>query len=362
MSDAPQSAAGLRVRWLAHDRDGNVLARGETTASIAPQEVKSLGPIAIDVPEKSLGGPILVELRLEDATAKLLVERVQIFGSAEVSGPFAGLLNSRVDTQPAGSGRPIRRTTLQVTAATPRIEADQEVLELTVTNAGSMTALFCEPHPMLVYRTDLLIDNNHCFIPPGETRRITIRAQSTPQDGLSLARTGWTLSTWNADDVAIPPCKEALLSIGRRDKMCREFAGYSDGRQAKSDATTTLVGDRPNADVLPYRLTAAGEARFEFACTEAQANRAARLRLHTADQSETTATVVTLTINGRTIHKTLPKGLGIQRTDPAHLAFPATLEFDLSDADLHPGKNTLTVRVQDDGWFSWDALDLSPRK
>ena len=38
-----------------------------------------------------------------------------------------------------------------------------------------MTALFCEPHPLIEYRTDLFIDNNHCFIPPGESRTITIR-------------------------------------------------------------------------------------------------------------------------------------------------------------------------------------------
>jgi len=64
--------------------------------------------------------------------------------------------------------RPVRRTTLAVEAAPTRVEGATEVLELRVKNTGPMTALFCEPHPLIDYRTDLFIDNNHCAIPPGE--------------------------------------------------------------------------------------------------------------------------------------------------------------------------------------------------
>ena len=71
---------------------------------------------------------------------------------------------------------------------------------------------------------------------------------------------------------------------------------------------------------------------------------------------------VAVTFNGRQMEKSLPAGMGIQRTDPAHLAFPATLEFQVPAADLRPGKNTLEVCVQDDGWFSWDALDITTNK
>ena len=54
----------------------------------------------------------------------------------------------------------------------------------------------------------------------------------------------------------------------------------------------------------------------------------------------------------------LPLGLGIQRIDPAHLAFPATLEFQIPAKDLRSGKNALELRIKGDGWFSWDAMDL----
>jgi hypothetical protein len=50
--------------------------------------------------------------------------------------------------------------------------------------------------------------------------------------------------------------------------------------------------------------------------------------------------------------------LGIQRADPAHRAFPATVEFDLAGSDLREGKNLLRVSIKGDGWFTWDALDL----
>jgi hypothetical protein len=62
------------------------------------------------------------------------------------------------------------------------------------------------------------------------------------------------------------------------------------------------------------------------------------------------------------MERSLPAGLGIQRTDPAHLAFPATLDLQVPATELRPGKNILEVRVQDDGWFSWDAMDLISSK
>ena len=63
-------------------------------------------------------------------------------------------------------------------------------------------------------------------------------------------------------------------------------------------------------------------------------------------------------LNGRTMESTFPKGLGIQSRDPAHLAFPASVEFDVPRSELRKGKNLLTVTIKGGGWLSWDALDL----
>ena len=78
-----------------------------------------------------------------------------------------------------------------------------ETMEIHLKNTGKMTALFCEPHPLLEYRTEITILNNHAFVPSGETRSITLRASVKP--GLSLAQIGWRLSCWNADDILIQP-------------------------------------------------------------------------------------------------------------------------------------------------------------
>ena len=86
-----------------------------------------------------------------------------------------------------------------------------------------MTALFCEPHPLLSYRTDIDIENNYAFVPPGERRVITISAPADSPEGLTLAQTGWRISCWNADDVVIEPSADVLFSIGRRDAMTREI-------------------------------------------------------------------------------------------------------------------------------------------
>ncbi len=131
-----------------------------------------------------------------------------------------------VEKRLSGRWRPVRRTTLAVEALPPNSESEMEILELMVRNTGSMTAFFCEPHPLISYRTDLFIENNNCFIPPGESRLITIRADRNAECGLTLAQTGWRISSWNADDLTVMPSGNVLLSVGRRDQMCREFVGY----------------------------------------------------------------------------------------------------------------------------------------
>jgi beta-mannosidase len=374
VSDAPHAASGLRWKWLARDRLGKVFARNEGTADIQPLEVKSLGTLTLQPTGKVSPGLILVELRLEAADGKLLTERLQVFGDRGTAGPLAGLLRNRAAEGQSEDVRitvgsltapkpahPVRRTTLAVKASASRIEGDQEVYALRVKNNGPMTALFCEPHPLLVYRTDLFIDNNNCFIPPDETRVITIRATRQAQSGLSLAQNGWRISCWNADDLTVAPSEDVVLSVGRQDQLCREYQGYFEVSQVKDGEEARCTGARPDTAQIPYRMAGASAVRFEFDCARAQARRPSRLRIHTADQSDDTATVVEVTLNGRTMAQTLPKGLGIQRTDPAHLAFPATIEFDLRGSELRPGKNTLSVRAGGNGWFTWDALDLVSR-
>lgn len=249
------------------------------------------------------------------------------------------------------------RTTLEVSPLPTHVEEGQEILGLRVRNTGNMTALFCLPHPLIEYRTDLFIENGECFIPPGESRTITIRADVRSDGGLSLAQTGWRFSCWNAEDVVIEPVDDVLLAVGRRDQMSREYLGYFDTNKDVKQAT--LEGTRPDPLPLSFLLDSNHAVRFEFPLSDAQAEHAARLRIHTADQAETTPTKVAVTLNGRRMDGSLPAGLGIQRIDPAHLAFPATVELQIPAAGLRPGKNILEVRVPDDGWFSWDAMDLT---
>ena len=547
VSDAPRAASGLRWKWLARDRRGQVFAQNSGAASIDPLEVKSLGTVELKPPAATVFGPIFVEMRLEDSNGKLLGERLQMFGLADVVGPLAGLLKNReadsddnvlqvnrlvelpdgeanlafvgngakpaeassarsepihqpkgindgvygndfswigasprssfqidlgkqaalgcfklgrdrsgvhsdraldyvkietsldgktwqtvfernaltglesfgpgktltvhvvpvqarfvkatVDSKNSAAGeiacvdefevyapakqppaalptaewkagsaletlwRPVRRTALQVTVLPMRVEGDHEILEMQVKNVGPMTALFCEPHPVVEYRTDLFIDNNHCFVPPGESRTITIRAaknasRSLAVGNLSLAQTGWRISCWNADDILVEPDAGVLLALGRRDRMCREYLGYSDPSKVVGQMQVKVEGPRPNPARVPYILDSQKSVRFEFNVSEAQSKRPLLLRIHAADQSAKTPAKVVATINGRPLEGVLPQGLGIQQSDPAHLAFPATLELPVKASCMQSGKNVLEVGVQGDGWFSWDSLDL----
>lgn len=253
--------------------------------------------------------------------------------------------------------QPIRRTSLQVSCSGYRISRGQEVLEFTLRNRGSMTALFCEPHPVLAYRTDLFIQNNNCFIPPGESRVIQIRASCPAPGELSLVETDWRISCWNADEVEMPHNTEVLLALGRRDGMCREFGGYFGQEKARRE-TLTSKSSRPDAAAVFYRLQGNEPVQFAFDVDAAHAGQPASLSLYTADQADSLETLVAIELNGCRQERVLPKGLGIQLRDPAHLAFPATVEFNLPGSALRKGRNLLTVRVKNGGWLSWDALNL----
>ncbi|MCL5097640.1 MAG: hypothetical protein M1608_08950 [Candidatus Omnitrophica bacterium] len=110
--------------------------------------------------------------------------------------------------------------------------------------------------------------------------------------------------------------------------------------------------------MLPYRLDGKSAALFEFQLSDRQANKPAWLRIHTADQDEKIHTLVAAIVNGRRMERILPKGLGIQVIDPAHLAFPATAQFLVPVTSLHAGTNRVEVRIHGNGWFTWDAMDL----
>ena len=82
------------------------------------------------------------------------------------------------------------------------------------------------------------------------------------------------------------------------------------------------------------------------------------MRIHTADQSAEVESQVSVSINGMSFQRQLPRGLGIQRQTPAHLAFQAIAEFQVPKDVLKTGTNVLEVRLTNGGWFTWDALDL----
>ncbi len=347
--DAPAPARDLRWQWLARDCAGRVLARNAGLASIKPLEALRLDEIRCLPQADDDARPLFVELQLYDSGGGLLGERLHIFGSAASPAPLAPLLSDN-------PGRPAR-TSLQARVRSNHRDAENESLQIDLTNLGEMTAIFCQPHPLLAYRTDLDIDNNHASVPPGETRRIKISAPADAEESLSLAQTGWRISCWNADDVVIAPIEDVIFSIGRRDAMTREFLGYDDLSRLEQIAEVELAGLRPDPAGLPLLMTAALRLRFAFEIAQA-IDAPARLRLHSADQSDVAAPQLEVTLNGRRYEASLPTGLGIQNRDPAHLAFPQTATIDLPRGSLVQGANTLDLRLSNESWFSWDAIDL----
>ena len=355
-SDAPEPAPDLSWRWLVRDLAGQVLARGEGGASIQPLDAFSLGAITTGALQNAAQGVLLVELQLSNRDGTMLGERFHLFGSADSPAPFAGLLAGNAADEPT-----LSRTSLQALVRSRQADGISESMQIELTNSGPMTALFCVPHPLLSYRTDINIDNNHAFIPPGETRAITVSAPSDAASGLTLLQTGWRISCWNADDVIIPPGDDVLFSIGRRDAMTREFLGDGDISQISDLPDLTISGNRPDPASLPYLMTGDRMVRFVFDIAKGW-QQPSRLRLHTADQDSSSAPQLQVTVNGNLYRGTLDTGLAIQIEDPAHLAFPQTCEFHLPIGTLLPGRNTLEVQITNKSWFSWDSIDLTVSK
>jgi beta-mannosidase len=538
-SDADSPARGLRWTWTARDRRGTVIGSGLGTVNADPLQVRKLGDLAIQPPDLTAFGPVLVELQLRDANGKTLNERLHVFGLAGVKAPWRGLLDNHgrdsdddaklltqiaetaagpenlafsgngaapakaaserpesnhmaaglndgkygntscwiatnpnasfeidlgrvvevgrfklgrdrtgefrdrpfdrlkievsidaadwqtvfaqdgitklegfragavaeiavpavparflrvaVNPENPASGifagidefevyapektnrvaagqisfqngqpelfRPVTRTSLQVAAGTPRSVGNEEVLELKVTNTGKMTALFCEPKPLLDYRTDLLVDNLYVSIPPGESRLVTLRAPHPAAGGLTLAQTGWRVGSWNADDVVIEPDESVLLAMGRHDRMCREFAGYPTLAPELNNNPARVAGRLPDAANVPLLLDTGRVVEFAFDVPRAAAKAGARLLLHSSDQSATGANI-RAELNGRPFEVLVAPGYGLQKADPAHLARPETSTINIPAEILKPGENSLRITITGDGWLTWDSLDL----
>ena len=353
VSDAPAPCHDLRWRWLARNMAGAVLVQDEGRASIQPLEAFPLGAIKTGSLDTGAQGALLVELQLSDGNGTILSERAHLFGSAGAPGPLAVFLPG-ID---AGA-QALKRATLRAAVVSHQSDSEGETMQIELSNLGDMTALFCEPHPLLAYRTDINIEGNHTCIAPGETRLMTVSAPADSWAGLTLLQTGWRLSCWNADDALIPPSDDVLFSIGRRDATTRGYLGYDDLSRIDGMPDLTLEGNRPDPAGLPLLLTSDRRLRFGFDVTRGW-DQPARLRLHTADQDSACAPVVAVTINGQEFKGVLKPGLGIQNEDPAHLAFPQTIAFDLPAGALKKGRNTLDARIRNASWFSWDAIDLT---
>ena len=379
-SDGDVPVSDLRWSWKARDRRGAVISSGKGIVKIDPVEVKKLSDIYVKLPGKTCFGPVLLELQLTDSRGNVLNERVHIFGLAGVRSPLRGLLDyNTLDldddkemlvqlleaTSKEGRDanrypeifRPVKRTTLQLEAGEPRIEDEEEVLELKLTNTGQMTALFCEPKPILSYRTDMIIDNLYVCIPPKESRTILIRAPGSPECGLTLRQTGWRIESWNAGPVILDPSPDILLSLGREDRMCREFAGYPGLAPAINENLVRMEGRQADPVGVPYLLDENRTLELTFGGTDVSPGNGAVLRIHSSDQS-TTGALISIELNSEPFEAELPEGYGFQKTDPAHLARAKTVKVRIPAGVVKKENNILKIKVIGGGWFTWDALDL----
>jgi hypothetical protein len=134
--------------------------------------------------------------------------------------------------------------------------------------------------------------------------------------------------------------------------MCREYAGYFDGKLPEAPSEVVAEGAAVDPAKVPYALRK--EIAFRFG---AAATGHVRLAIHTSDRDSSGSATIVVDLNGHVATCAMTPGLGLQLSDPDHLAQPATFSFDFPDGALRRGTNRLRIGAGG-GWFTWDALEV----
>ena len=237
---------------------------------------------------------------------------------------------------------------MEITEQTSYTDEEYEYLSLTLKNTGKMTALFVELHPLLNYRTDLIIRDNFISVPPSEEHTFLVKAHRGGE--LKLAQTGFYITAFNADTITAVPGGEVILYMGRRDSIAREFRGYF-GDEMSAQTVTEANGREIEAADVNY--LAEGKVTFYFSTSN---RKDVCLRIHTADSSAAPCRMTVLLNGQKASVITMEGGYGIQREKPDQLAAPKTYEVTLQGAVFAPN-NTLELHIAE-GWFTWDAMDM----
>lgn len=361
VSDLNKDLQKLRWKVICRDRRGDIFNQITGTANdVNYLDVIKLSEFDIKTPIKTLDGPVFVELYLFNNDNTVICERIYIFGASEMSAPLGKIIDCELGDRDfhglhidltGRCGGYVEKTKIEVIESKYVSDEKTESLKIILENSGSMTALFCEFHPLLEYRTDISVDNNFLFIPPNEKRIVNIRANKREETELNLDQIGWKIDCWNSDSVYILPSKDIIMFSGRKDVMCQEYS--------KDLTKNTIQSNKPYSEFKSNEISYLVEKRqkYSFFIENIEGNKAL-LRIHTCDQSDDTNTLVRVKINEFEIEKTLQKGLGIQKKDMYHLAYPQTMEIEVPIEKLKPGVNNLQIDVMNTGWFTLDSIDF----
>ncbi len=349
VSDAPERMAGLRWKAVLRDRFGKVYLERSGRADIDPLETAWLSELDVTPPAWVRMGPVFCELTLRDNGGAVLGERLHVFAPQGVEHPLSGLLYEVAD-RPFGvpyvttgmvPGR-VKQTELVLEESRFTEDGENEYASFALKNTGEMTALFVKAEPMTAYRTDLFIDNDFCFIPPGESRTISVRCRKN--GNIPLSRTGFAFAGWNTNAAERTPDEKVLLYMGTRNHTCREYA---------KDGNREVRADGRSISPEQVRYLADGPVSFLF---DSDWDGPAVLTLNLSDTSKEGG-AVRISLGGFETELSLPEGYGLQKENPEQLAQSAALTVRLPAGSLSKGSCRLKIELVS-GWFTWDSLFL----
>ena len=79
--------------------------------------------------------------------------------------------------------------------------------------------------------------------------------------------------------------------------------------------------------------------------------------INSFDQSSIGAKI-RIELNGEHFDSEFKEGYGFQKEDPSQLAQAKNLGIIIPEGIINPKRNVLKIQVLDNGWFTWDSLNL----
>ncbi|MBD3661132.1 MAG: hypothetical protein HUJ11_02920 [Arenibacter algicola] len=119
----------------------------------------------------------------------------------------------------------------------------------------------------------------------------------------------------------------------------------------------SLKGQLIDPKQVHYLMDGNNILEIEFDGTSTLRDKIGLVNINSSDQSSIGAKI-RIELNGEHFGSEFKEGYGFQKEDPSQLAQAKNLGIIIPEGIIKPKRNVLKIQVLDNGWFTWDSLNL----